>query len=126
MWGNPTEDEASLKETFDFIKGLNADDISVTFFTPYPGSEIWRSVENYGVLDRTWKKMSCFEAVFLPCGMNKKQLIDSRKKALKSFYLHPRIFISYLSRLRSFAQLKELVLSFSGFLNYVFRKDLDV
>jgi anaerobic magnesium-protoporphyrin IX monomethyl ester cyclase len=126
MWGNPTEDEASLRETFDFIKGLDADDISITFFTPYPGSEIWRSIENYGALDRTWKKMSCFEAVFLPRGLDKKQLIDSRKKALRSFYFRPRIFISYLSRLRSFAQLKELVLSFSGFLNYVFRKDLDV
>jgi radical SAM superfamily enzyme YgiQ (UPF0313 family) len=126
MWGNPTEDKNSIKETVSFIKTLNIDDISVTFFTPYPGSEIWPNIEPYGNLDRGWQKMSCFELVFKPHSLDYKYLIKTRKGILRYFYLRPKIIISYLMRIRSAKQLRELILSFYYLFCYLFKKSRDV
>ncbi|TBR15286.1 radical SAM protein [bacterium] len=123
MWGNPGEDRHSIMETLRFIKNLSLDDISITFATPYPGSEIWPDIDSYGSLDRSFEKMSCFNLVFVPNNLDAKFLFDSRKQALKEFYFRPRIILSYLSRLKSLSQMKDLIFSAFYLFFYVFRKE---
>jgi anaerobic magnesium-protoporphyrin IX monomethyl ester cyclase len=125
MWGNPGEDKSTIKETGDLINSLRIDDVAITFFTPYPGASIWKDITNYGITSRDRKAMSCYEPVFLPLGLSREYLLETRKKVLMSFYLRPRIFISYIFRITSFRQLKEYFLSFVSLLNYIFGKDND-
>jgi len=111
MWGNPSEDKDSVRDTIKLIKGLGIDDVSVTFFTPYHGSRIWKDIRSYGRFDNDTEKMSCFELVFRPFGLTDDYLVSTRKKVLWDFYLKPRIFFSYLRRIRSMHLFKRLLLS---------------
>ena len=122
MWGNPAEDKNSIKETINFIKSLNMDDIAITFFTPYPGSAIWPDVKSYGSFDKNWEKMSCYELVFKPHGLKEEYLISSRKQVLKNFYFRSKVILSYLIRIRSITQLRELILSAYSLFCYIFRR----
>ncbi|MCU0842128.1 MAG: hypothetical protein MUC79_10465, partial [Thiobacillaceae bacterium] len=47
------------------------DDISITFFTPYPGTQIWDTVNSFGDFENDFDKMTCFDVVFVPRGMTK-------------------------------------------------------
>lgn len=123
IWGNPLEDKNSIGETSDFIEKLDIDDISITFFTPYPGSELWPDISSYGKLLKGWDGMTCFELVFVPYNLDKEFLVRTRKTALARFYLRPKVIFSYMTRLRSWAQFKELILSFYILLCYILKKN---
>ncbi|MFA5388664.1 MAG: ChbG/HpnK family deacetylase [Candidatus Omnitrophota bacterium] len=123
MWGNPCEDKRSLRDTAGFIKSLAIDDISISFFTPYYGSRIWKDIGSYGVLDGDTEKMSCFEPVFRPFGVTYDDLVSTRKKALRDFYLRPAIIFSYLRRINSMNAFKRLLSSAAGLLSYTLQSD---
>lgn len=106
--GSPLETMETLRQTKEFIATLNLDDISLTFFTPYPGSEIWNEIHEYGKLEADWDKFSCFELVFIPTGLSKDQVVSAYREILSDFYSSPRVYWSYLKRLRSFSQAREL------------------
>lgn len=120
MLGNPREDKNSINQTIRLINNLDIDDISVTFFTPFPGSRIWPEIQHYGNFNKNWQKMSCFEVVFTPYRLDSLYLINTRKKILRDFYFRPKIFFSYLTRIKSLAQLKELIFSFFCLIRYLF------
>ncbi len=120
MFGNPLETTETLKTTIEFIKHLPLDDVSISFFTPFPGSEIYDEVDKYGKFDRDWEKMSCFDIVFVPDGFTEAELRYWVKRAYRQFYFRPKIIFSYLRRLTSFNQFKELLLSGLTLLKYIF------
>ncbi len=118
--GNPLETKESMEETIRFIKKADLDDISLTFFTPYPGSEIYSSIDNYGQFDRDWKKTGQFQITFLPHGITKKELLSYSQRAYLSFYLRTKTFISYLRRVNNFSQFKVIFLSCIALIRYIF------
>ena len=120
MFGNPLETRESLRMTIDFTKRIDLDDVSIAFFTPFPGSAIYNEVEKYGKFDRDWAKMSCFDIVFVPNGFTEAELRKWVKTAYRQFYFRPRIIFSYLSRLTSWAQFKALLSSGLTLLRYMF------
>ena len=126
IWGNPTENNNSIRETVNFIKKLDIDDISITFFTPYPGAKIWPDIKSYGDFNKNWQKMSCFELVFKPHGLEKEYLNNARKQVLKDFYFRPKTILSYLTRIRSIIQLKELILSARCLFDYTLKENKEI
>ncbi|MFB0563993.1 MAG: ChbG/HpnK family deacetylase [Candidatus Lokiarchaeia archaeon] len=119
IWGNPLETKETLQETRALIMNMPLDDISLTFFTPYPGAEIWESIDNYGTCIKDWDRLTCFDIVFIPDGMTEKEICDSQAETLKEFYKQPRVLWSYLGRLRSFSQIRELYRSWRALSIYV-------
>jgi anaerobic magnesium-protoporphyrin IX monomethyl ester cyclase len=119
MFGNPLETKETIKNTIDFIKRIKLDDVSISFFTPFPGTAIYNEVEKYGKFEKDWAKMSCFDIVFIPNGLNEAELRKAAKNAYRQFYFRPRILLSYLSRLNSWAQLKALLASGLTLLRYM-------
>jgi len=108
--GFPTETEETIKETINFSCNLLLDDISFFFLTPFPGTEIYRTAESYGALNKDWGNMSLFtDPSFIPHGLTKEKLIYFRKKALLKFYLRTRIIFSYMKRIKSLEQIKGLL-----------------
>jgi radical SAM superfamily enzyme YgiQ (UPF0313 family) len=120
MFGNPLETRETIKTTIDFIKRIDLDDVSISFFTPFPGTAIYNEVEKYGQFDKDWAKMSCFDIVFVPNGFTEAELRKWVKTAYRQFYFRPRIIFSYLSRLNSWAQFKALLSSGLTLLRYIF------
>ena len=105
MFGNPLETRETLQETIDFINNTDIDDVSITYFTPYPGSEIFGSIKDYGRLDSDFSKMSCFEPVFFPNGLNSDTLENMFKLAYRKFYFRKKIILAYIKKVRSFKKL---------------------
>ncbi|MBF0331172.1 MAG: cobalamin-dependent protein [Candidatus Omnitrophica bacterium] len=112
MIGNPLESRETLQETRDLVMGFPLDDISVTYFTPYPGAEIWDKIDQYGKVDKDWDSFTCFDPVFIPHGLTQKDLSDFQKNIYAAFYSRPGVMLSYVSRLRSWPQAMALVKSF--------------
>lgn len=121
MFGNPLETKETIQITIDFIKRSYLDDISITFFTPYPGSEVYATVENYGKLERDWSKMTCFDTVFIPYGFSKIGLEKALKKTYWKFYFRPRIIISYFKRIKSFNSFLKYLSSVSSLILYILK-----
>lgn len=105
---NPLESQDTLKETRSLIMNLPLDDISLTYFTPYPGADIWGQIDRFGKYREDWDNFTCFNLIFTPFGLTEEEISNAQKKILKEFYSRLRIIISYLARLRSFSQFKEL------------------
>jgi len=113
--GNPCETIDSLEETRRFLLSAALDDISVTYFTPYPGAEVYGTVEQYGkFLDRRWEALTCFEIVFLPHGISSEALQHYQRMIFKDFYFRPRVILGYLGRIKSVTHATDLLRSGVG------------
>ncbi|HLD28948.1 MAG TPA: radical SAM protein [bacterium] len=106
MFGNPLETRSSLRESARFMLRNRLDDVSITFFTPFPGAPVWEIAEGLGEFTRDWKKMNYFEIVFTPFGLNPEYLVKFHKKTLLRFYLRGRIILNYMRRINSWRILK--------------------
>ncbi len=49
--GFPEETEETLQDTLTAIKKINADNIMLSIFTPYPGSELFETCKEMGIVD---------------------------------------------------------------------------
>ena len=96
--GLPGETKKTLEETLNFMKNVPFDDISLPYFTPYPGTDIFdnkKLYQKYGKFHfSNWKELNSFIPVFIPNNMNVKDLQYYHKKILKAFFLRPKIFIT--------------------------------
>lgn len=101
--GNPGETKKTLKETEEFIKVNPLSYVHTTFFTPYPGSEIFKKARRYGkFLCRTneWFKigMGTIDPVYLVKGITKKDLNEEARKIFKLFYFQPKVIIDRIKK----------------------------
>ena len=117
MFGNPLESAESLKETTEFVKKQPLNDISITFFTPYPGTRIWDKVGSWGTFERDFEKMTCFDIVFIPFGLTKKYLKNIQMKAIREFYFRRSPVESYITRIRSVGYFNRLIRTSWGVLH---------
>lgn len=117
--GSPGETPATIGETIQFAKEACLDSFQVSFFTPFPGSPVYNEIAQHGMLDEDWGRMSIWNPVFVPYGMTKDTLIQASRKALRSFYLRPRVIARYLLRIRSFSGLIDVMRSGRIVLRYI-------
>ncbi len=96
MIGCPGETLATIEKTTQFITTSGLKDFHVTFCTPMPGAELFKTAEIYGEFDREWKKLGFWEPVFIPKGLTKDQLMDSHRRMYRKFYVRPSIIMRYL------------------------------
>ncbi len=111
MLGNPLENIETMSQTLRLVLKIPINDISITFFTPYPGAPIYNDIEKYGQFEKNWEKMSCFDTVFVPNGLKKVDLKYYEKKILKRFYLRPKVMTNYIFRIKNKRILYDLMKS---------------
>jgi radical SAM superfamily enzyme YgiQ (UPF0313 family) len=99
MVGFPKESEASLAATLSLARSLPLDDISVMQLTPFPGSQLYETAEQYGEFERDWRKMNTLDTVFIPHGFSRKDLEAARADILRKFYLRPGIIFRQIKRI---------------------------
>lgn len=98
MLGSPGETVDTLKETIDFVTGLDIDYIVAWFFTPLPGSRIYNEYKRYGFLTGSYAQQNCMDVTFLPFGLTKGQLMDSQQELYRRFYLRPARVLREIGR----------------------------
>ena len=96
MVGHPGETYETAEQTIRFALDLPLDDFQMSFLTPFPGTCIYHEVEKWGTLSENWEEMNMWTPVFIPKGMTREELVTLQSKAMRSFYLRPRIMWRYL------------------------------
>lgn len=100
MIGHFNETQETIDETIKFAYTIGLDDFRMSFFTPLPGTRAYVAADQYGSFDNDWGKMNLFSPVFIPKGLTKKQLIQNQKKAIRKFFMRPRIIWSYIKMVK--------------------------
>jgi radical SAM superfamily enzyme YgiQ (UPF0313 family) len=88
--GSPNETKESARETIDFVKRLNPDDVGYYIATPYPGTPMYDFVKEKGWLKVTdFDKYDTATPIFELPTMTMQELKEIRDKAYQRFYLRP-------------------------------------
>ncbi len=90
MIGVPGETGADHRADEGVHRRLPFDLINLSKFTPYPGSEIYRDISQYGRFEDDWKKMSAMNFVFWPNTIDREVLERESNAILIEFYRNPR------------------------------------
>lgn len=118
--GLPWETEETVEETIKFAIELNSDFISFYTATPLPGSRFYDYAKDHNLFD---KETSFESAYFYPAVnthyLTKERVFELHKLAIKRFYLRPLYILKMLSRIRSFAEIRNY---FVAGMNVLLRK----
>jgi anaerobic magnesium-protoporphyrin IX monomethyl ester cyclase len=97
--GYPGETDETLKETLDFVRRAEPDDVFISLASPYPQTELYEMVkENGWKMSTDW---SCFDnitPVFENPFMPAKTMIETRRKVFNQFYSPSYILRQSLKR----------------------------
>lgn len=90
MMGLPGETVETIQQTSDFALSLGLDDMNMSKFTPFYGAPVWASIFEQGSFDYDWRKMNCLNFVFVPKGIDSKDILDELyNRHVKRFYTDP-------------------------------------
>ena len=102
------ETKKTIRESIDFAVELDADYVSFSLATPYPGSEFYDVVSDQGWKVEKWsdyEKSRYNEPIYVPDGMTKEELLDLYNSAYKKYYLRPKYMVNHLKRITNLRQL---------------------
>lgn len=125
IMGFAEETHESLKKTLDLAIDLPIDDMSLTIFTPYPGTPAHADIHKYGEFNEDWDAMTTLNASFIPSGFSRDELLKLNHATYRKFYFRPRIFFSYLRRISEFKFIFIMLKGMIGLLSTLFLKDKD-
>lgn len=116
MFGLPGESPASIEATIEFILKLNPDYVQFSIATPYPGTEFYQEAAGKGwLIAKRWSDFDpVSNAVVQYPGLGKREIESAIRTAYRRFYLRPSYMAKRLIKVRSLAELRNLLLSFKN------------
>lgn len=125
MIGHPTETKKTIEETIAFSLKLPIKEAHFAFVTPFPGTELFKRVSEYGTFDYNfdWRRLNGWRPLFVPYGLTALDLEKGAKKAFRKFYFRPKIVVGYFKKLKSINHLKIYMSGFRALLQYLIRKN---
>lgn len=120
--GTPLETKETAGETIKFLKKIKLDDFHMTYFTPFPGTEIYSQIKGNNKLNRKWGEMNEWSPVFIPPEMTREELIFFSKKAFREFYFRPKIMLSYFKAALFSGNVPSLFYGINALLKYLISK----
>lgn len=107
MLGLPGETPELARKTIDFAIELDPDYAQFSLTTPYPGTELYKTHTDWGVLDKNFSKYHIWAPVFLPHGYKSfDELKAIQQEAFKRFYFRPKYIIKKMLKIRSWNDIK--------------------
>ena len=107
MIGLPGETPEMTRQTIDFAKSLDLDFAKFAITVPFPGSQMFEELRREGRLDRDdWENWTTFQPdpakmIFVPRETSPEFLIDMQRKALREFFLRPKMIYRHLFEIRT-------------------------
>ena len=95
MFGSPGETEATLKKSIELVKEIDADYASFNITTPYPGTELWDSIESKMGIKEDFsaydieKTLETADFSRYMCDLPEGILLKYYDKAYRDFYFRP-------------------------------------
>ncbi len=100
MFGNPEDDEKTIKNTIDYSIKLPNQLVQYSVFTPYPGTPIFSIYEN-NITEKKLEKYNQYNLVFKHKNLDNKKINNLKNYGYRKFYFRfqkfPLIFKSALS-----------------------------
>lgn len=94
MIGYPEETKEMIKETVDFSVGADPDTVQFTAVTPYPGTELYNTLENKDSL--SFRDMTGYRPTNISRYLSPKELRRQIMRAYLKFYLRPKKLLQTL------------------------------
>ncbi|MGQ0551848.1 MAG: B12-binding domain-containing radical SAM protein [Planctomycetota bacterium] len=94
--GFPGETHATLAETEAFLKRVPIDTLRLTFFTPFPNTDITDDLAGHGELVADWTQLNFYNIAYLPTGLTREDLERTYRRIMANFYLKPKVLLSFL------------------------------
>jgi len=118
--GLPGETPDKARKTIDFAIELDPDYAQFTLATPFPGTELYNTYQQWGKMDKTYSKYNEWSPVFVPYGYkNADELSKLHKEAFRRFYFRPRYVFGRIKKLRSPLELKRYIVGLRMVLGFV-------
>lgn len=97
--GVPGETKEEMEQTIKFAKKLNPDYAQFTIATPYPGTELYETAKEQGLLsENNWSQYTVLRPTVATENFTLKDLEKVLSKAYKQFYLRPLYLLRHLSK----------------------------
>ncbi len=107
IFGLPNETKQSMQDTIQLAIDIRADYAQFQLLTPYPGTEMWDTLKNYGEVSNTdLSKYTIWFPVYTPRGLASADLSTTLRKAYSRFYLRPGYLWQRVRGLRSWDDLR--------------------
>lgn len=113
--GLPTETREESLNTVRFAKELGINQVRFALATPFPGTKLWDIAQEEGSLDLSdWRRFSLMSGyskglpVYTPKGRTARELAKLQRSANLSFYLRPRIMLTFLMRMKDLKAFRDI------------------
>ncbi len=93
--GLPGETPETIEQTRQLVRKIPSDDITVMKFTPFPGSEEYRRLQQAGQTDLQWEQMNTLNTACVPADMTSADLDRAHSEILRTFYSRPDIVLRH-------------------------------
>lgn len=105
--GFPGETRKDIEKTTDFACKLPLKRATFSAFKPFPGTLAYKELVKEGKIKKLkWENFSLDKVVWSPEGISMEELKELRRRAFLKFYMRPKILLRMLSEIRSFENLK--------------------
>ncbi len=109
LFGIPGETFKEGLETIKFACELNPDVANFHSLTPFPGTELYDNLEEYGTVSGDLAEYTYQGAAFVPHSMTREEIIELRKIAFRKFYSRPKFLVRRLAGMSSLNDLRVAV-----------------
>lgn len=106
LFGIPGETYEEGLKTIEFACELDPDVANFHCLTPFPGTELYDNIEQYGTLSTDLADYTYQGAAFVPYTMSRNEITRLRQIAFRKFYSRPRFLLRRLFGIRTVNDLK--------------------
>jgi radical SAM superfamily enzyme YgiQ (UPF0313 family) len=119
MLGLPTETAEESIETIEFAKELDPLWAQFTITVPYPGTPMFKQLDSEGKIRHyrwshynTWGGWANRHPPFVPEGRTEEELKSLQKKAMRMYYLRPKVLVKFIKSISSISDIMKYVNGF--------------
>ncbi len=122
--GIPGETFEEGLKTIEFAIELDPDTANFHTLVPFPGTELYDRVNEYGRLIGDWERFTFDGTPFVPHTMSVEELERLRSIAFRRFYVRPRYMIKRLLKVRTADDLRVLYIGMKSLFWLMVKKNL--
>jgi anaerobic magnesium-protoporphyrin IX monomethyl ester cyclase len=110
--GHPGETVDTINQTISFARKLYSHFPIFTIMTPYPGTELWNTAEQYGTMNKenfNDFSLGSNKPCFVPYGLTDKLLVKKRNEAYRKCYLNLPMVWRHIRTIKSIEDMKRIL-----------------
>lgn len=118
--GHPKERRDYYDLIIQNLKRLTPDEVRISYITPFPGTEIWKSkieTSEWKLTSKNWSEYTTFQQVLEMEHSTKGELDIQRKRILKEYYSSPEFERHWKQKISANPHLEQSYREFFEFLN---------